>query len=633
LQGRYNSSTKKAEFRLNTGTWQTGAALTRPLLNASTFLAIGNYRGTYGKQVDDEVGLWTLYLTDAQFDELYNQGLGNTYPFSSPPTPPYITYLSVDRFTQTQTPFIAPFGGTRMMWPGFGSWYVWDRSGTFYDISGQLYKASGTASYLVSNPLITGSQIGRVLTITFAPISYSAGILLGEALRYDATNSGTFYNKRLRVGTIGTGFYAFNAGNASSSFDPAISTYASSNASGSARFYSPTPLYFIQAGQRFIYAAGNYLLYSTSRNPATLGYPQIEASTAGIQTFYTNFVEAILPYPFDTEWGLAQTHLASASSGTMMTIERNGQVEATWTPVTGSPTFNLMFRYKDASNWWAIQNNYLLGTTNLVRNFNGSQTVVATGTNTFVTGTSYVISSDFFNNVIHYTVAGNDKNVTTSGSFNMTETLATVDRPVTDFTFWSPTLPQNALNVLNQITGSWTPTFMDNFSGTSTTLTAHTPDIGTGTWTNWSPGGNFANISGGYVYRVSGSTTTMYAIDTGVSDFILSGKMKFVNSGRMGFIVRGTNNANSYILCSAQKDTTNLRISISGATTDIYNNGSFFINYNQEMDYKIICAGNTITYTVNGVVAQVDTPYSRNGTWIGIYFSAGVSGTFGPINL
>jgi hypothetical protein len=79
--GRYNPSTKKAEFSLNGGSWNLGAALTNVPKNVRQILIINGYAATYGVCRVDEVGLWTRYLSDAEVTELYNGGAGLAYPF------------------------------------------------------------------------------------------------------------------------------------------------------------------------------------------------------------------------------------------------------------------------------------------------------------------------------------------------------------------------------------------------------------------------------------------------------------------------------------------------------------------------------------------------------------------------
>lgn len=78
--GRYNASTKKAEFRLDAEGWNLGSALTNGPRNSEQQLRIANYVNLYGSAYYDETGMWG-YLSDDEVDDLYNLGAGKTHPF------------------------------------------------------------------------------------------------------------------------------------------------------------------------------------------------------------------------------------------------------------------------------------------------------------------------------------------------------------------------------------------------------------------------------------------------------------------------------------------------------------------------------------------------------------------------
>jgi hypothetical protein len=79
--GRYNPSTKKAEFSINGGSWSLGSALTNVPKNSYTRLHINRWGSSYGNSRVDEVGLWTRYLSDNEVLALYNGGTGIQHPF------------------------------------------------------------------------------------------------------------------------------------------------------------------------------------------------------------------------------------------------------------------------------------------------------------------------------------------------------------------------------------------------------------------------------------------------------------------------------------------------------------------------------------------------------------------------
>lgn len=79
--GRYNPSTKKAEFRLDAEAWALGNALTNSPRNTIGSLVVAVFGGLYGAARYDETGLWMRYLPDEVVTALRNGGAGTTHPF------------------------------------------------------------------------------------------------------------------------------------------------------------------------------------------------------------------------------------------------------------------------------------------------------------------------------------------------------------------------------------------------------------------------------------------------------------------------------------------------------------------------------------------------------------------------
>lgn len=81
MAGRYNPSTKKAEFRLDSEAWALGSAITNSPKSTIGSLTTATLGGLFGNAYYDEVGLWMAYLSDEYVDALFNGGTGTSYPF------------------------------------------------------------------------------------------------------------------------------------------------------------------------------------------------------------------------------------------------------------------------------------------------------------------------------------------------------------------------------------------------------------------------------------------------------------------------------------------------------------------------------------------------------------------------
>jgi len=79
--GRYNSTTKKAELRVNNRAWTLGSALSNEPAPTTGDLWMNRYGASYGTCSLDEIGFAERYFSNADVDLLYNGGAGRSYPF------------------------------------------------------------------------------------------------------------------------------------------------------------------------------------------------------------------------------------------------------------------------------------------------------------------------------------------------------------------------------------------------------------------------------------------------------------------------------------------------------------------------------------------------------------------------
>lgn len=93
--GRYNSSTKKGELRIDSSSWvlASSALPTYPKIITTESLYINRYGASYGTDSIDSIGFAERYFTDSEVSQLYNGGAGLEYPFNgvggADPTEPY----------------------------------------------------------------------------------------------------------------------------------------------------------------------------------------------------------------------------------------------------------------------------------------------------------------------------------------------------------------------------------------------------------------------------------------------------------------------------------------------------------------------------------------------------------------
>uniref|UniRef100_A0A6M3J8S3 CBM-cenC domain-containing protein n=1 Tax=viral metagenome TaxID=1070528 RepID=A0A6M3J8S3_9ZZZZ len=125
-------------------------------------------------------------------------------------------------------------------------------------------------------------------------------------------------------------------------------------------------------------------------------YPQLAENSGGL-TVVDNFRVALLPAPWNSDWGIAHTRVAIPAVNEVIGMHSDFWLEFTWAAVTGQ-TWNLWVRRIDDSNGWIVRANQAGSTIKLIEIVAGVETERSSAAQTWTNGTSYrvVVIGDGF---------------------------------------------------------------------------------------------------------------------------------------------------------------------------------------------------------------------------------------------
>lgn len=358
-------------------------------------------------------------------------GAGNTNTAATQFSITAIAYSLLDNFT---TDDAAPLTTPRTCEPGPGTLVAVDGNG--WDISSGVLQAINAG---VTNKITSGA------TYTLAE-----GLAVGLGSVGLKSGATTF---------VGSG--GFSTGNTSGDvngikLDASISLYFGSGlVVGRNASYTTTGAVVVRtaSGKFALYVkGGNYSdwhlvwisrAFDTTNRAATY----TDQPTASRLSQISSMQVAVLPAPFNSEYGLASSYSATAAANATKTHDANGFIEATRTMATND-VFELSFRQTDADNRWIIRASQAGSTVKIIERNAGVETERGSVAQTFTNGTNYRFAVKCFGNAIYSTNSINGQVLYESATFNASATTCAVSHDVTNFAVYPGYLTGTALSVL-----------------------------------------------------------------------------------------------------------------------------------------------------------------------------------------